>query len=165
MITGPSGERSRRLVIAPARSGADERGGELAFELQRLADGRVALPVFSTVAELVRVLGRYQPWVCVPLGHGGRGNRPGRWPCGAGSRCGLSCVAVVLSQPGEVRPAYGWTGRRYTVSNGFQVVMSDLQKMSGTFQAESATFKAIIPANGPARPGGSSAEFISPIMR
>ena len=68
MITGPSGERSRRLVIAPARSGADERGGELAFELRRLADGRVALPVFSTVAELVRVLGRYQPWVCVPLG-------------------------------------------------------------------------------------------------
>jgi hypothetical protein len=40
----------------------------LAFELRRLADGRVALPVFSTVAELVRVLGRYQPWVCVPLG-------------------------------------------------------------------------------------------------
>jgi SseB protein N-terminal domain len=67
-MTGPPEERSRRLVIAPARPGADERGEELAFELRQLADGRVALPVFSTVAELVRVLGRYQPWVCVPLG-------------------------------------------------------------------------------------------------
>lgn len=67
-MTGPPEERSRRLVIAPARPGAGERGGELAFELRQLADGRVALPVFSTVAELVRVLGRYQPWVCVPLG-------------------------------------------------------------------------------------------------
>jgi hypothetical protein len=66
-MTGPPEERSRRLVIAPARPGADGRK-ELAFELRRLADGRVALPVFSTVAELVRVLGRYQPWVCVPLG-------------------------------------------------------------------------------------------------
>jgi SseB protein N-terminal domain len=67
-MTGPPDERSRRLVIAPARPGADGRNGELAFELRQLADGRVALPVFSTVAELVRVLGRYQPWVCVPLG-------------------------------------------------------------------------------------------------
>jgi SseB protein N-terminal domain len=67
-MTGPPDERSRRLVIAPARPGAGERGGKLAFELRQLADGRVALPVFSTVAELVRVLGRYQPWVCVPLG-------------------------------------------------------------------------------------------------
>jgi hypothetical protein len=67
-MTGPPDERSRRLVIAPARPGAGGRGGELAFELRQLADGSVALPVFSTVAELVRVLGRYQPWVCVPLG-------------------------------------------------------------------------------------------------
>ena len=45
------------------------------------------------------------------------------------------------------------------MSDGFQVVMSDLEKMSGTFHAESATFKAIMPANGPARPDGGSAEF------
>ena len=45
------------------------------------------------------------------------------------------------------------------VSNGFQVVMSDLEKMSGTFHTESATFHAIMPANGPARPDGGSAEF------
>jgi Family of unknown function (DUF6317) len=45
------------------------------------------------------------------------------------------------------------------VSNGFQVVMSDLEKMSGTFHTESATFKVIMPANGPARPDGGSAEF------
>jgi hypothetical protein len=67
-MTGPPEERSRRLVIAPARPDAGERGEGLAFEMRQLADGRVALPVFSTVAELVRVLGRYQPWVCVPLG-------------------------------------------------------------------------------------------------
>ena len=45
------------------------------------------------------------------------------------------------------------------MSNGFQVVMSDLEKMSGTFHTESATFHAIMPANGPARPDGGSAEF------
>jgi hypothetical protein len=137
----------------------------LAFELQRLADGRVALPVFSTVAELVHVLGRYQPWVCVPLGTVEEAISRATGHVMLDPRCGLSCVALEPSEPGEARPAYGGTGRRYTVSNGFQVVMSDPQKMSGTFQAESATFKAIIPANGPARPDGSSAEFISPIMR
>ena len=30
-------------------------------------DGRAVLPMFSSVAALVRVLGRCQPWVCVPL--------------------------------------------------------------------------------------------------
>ena len=30
-------------------------------------DGRAVLPMFSSVAALVRALGRCQPWVCVPL--------------------------------------------------------------------------------------------------
>lgn len=45
-------------------------GGEIrgvAFEVRRLVDGTEVLPVFSTVAALVRELGRYQPWVCVPM--------------------------------------------------------------------------------------------------
>lgn len=96
-MTGPPDERSRRLVIAPARPGAGERGGELAFELRQLADGRVALPVFSTVAELVRMLGRYQPWVCVPLGTAEE----------AISRAGA--VGLVVLDPGVDSRAWRWS--------------------------------------------------------
>ncbi len=39
----------------------------MACEARTLADGTVALPVFSTVERLVAALGHYQPWACVPL--------------------------------------------------------------------------------------------------
>ena len=44
-------------------------------------------------------------------------------------------------------------------SGGFQVVMSDLADAAATFQAEAATFKAIMPADGPPCPDGGGAAF------
>jgi SseB protein N-terminal domain len=56
------------IVYAPAhqdiRPGHD---GDVVFEVRRLADGRQALPVFTTVERLVAALGREQPWVALPL--------------------------------------------------------------------------------------------------
>jgi hypothetical protein len=64
-MTAPD-ERWSGLVIAPARPRSGSGAG-LAFEMRMLAGGGLGLPVFSSVAGLVGVLGRYQPWVCVPL--------------------------------------------------------------------------------------------------
>jgi hypothetical protein len=57
----------REAVIVPTQppDGGGTRG--VAFEVRRLVDGTEVLPVFSTVAALIRELGRYQPWVCVPM--------------------------------------------------------------------------------------------------
>lgn len=44
-------------------------------------------------------------------------------------------------------------------SGGFQVVMSDLTDAAATFQTEAATFKAIMPADGPPCPDGGDAAF------
>ena len=43
------------------------------------------------------------------------------------------------------------------MSNGFQVVMSDLLAASATFHTESATLEAIMPDSGPPCPDGGSA--------
>ncbi len=59
--------RSQELVFVPARPRVSGAGNELTYEVRTLADGTMALPVFSTVARLVAALGRYQPWACVPL--------------------------------------------------------------------------------------------------
>jgi hypothetical protein len=45
------------------------------------------------------------------------------------------------------------------VSGGFQVVMGDLATMARTFHTEAAVFSEIMPAGGPGRPDGGSAEF------
>jgi len=42
---------------------------------------------------------------------------------------------------------------------GFQVVMSDLLDASATFGSEAATFKAIMPADGPPCPDGGDGAF------
>lgn len=42
---------------------------------------------------------------------------------------------------------------------GFQVVMSDLLDASTTFGSEAATFKAIMPADGPSCPDGGDGAF------
>jgi hypothetical protein len=55
------------LVFVPARPQASRGSKEVAYEVRTLADGSVALPVYSTVARLVAALGHYQPWACVPL--------------------------------------------------------------------------------------------------
>jgi len=54
------------LVIVPARPQAGD-ACQVGFEVRGRGDGHPVLPVFSSVAALVRVLGRCQPWVCVPL--------------------------------------------------------------------------------------------------
>lgn len=43
--------------------------------------------------------------------------------------------------------------------DGFQVVMSDLLDASTTFGTEAATYKAIMPADGPACPDGGDGAF------
>ena len=43
--------------------------------------------------------------------------------------------------------------------DGFQVVMSDLQDASTTFGTEAATYKAIMPTEGPACPDGGDGAF------
>jgi hypothetical protein len=55
------------FVIAPARPRAAGGSRDVVFEMRRQPDGRIALPVFSSVAELLDALGDYQPWVCLPL--------------------------------------------------------------------------------------------------
>jgi hypothetical protein len=47
------------------------------------------------------------------------------------------------------------------MSNGFQVVMSDLHEASVTFTQESQTFKTIMPNGGPPCPDGGSGQFDS----
>jgi hypothetical protein len=44
-------------------------------------------------------------------------------------------------------------------SGGFQVVMSDLTDAAATFQTEAATFKAIMPTDGPPCPDGGDPAF------
>jgi hypothetical protein len=53
------------LVIVPAHPAADT--GMVEFEVRQLPDGTAVLPVFSTVARLVRECGPYQPWASIPL--------------------------------------------------------------------------------------------------
>lgn len=45
------------------------------------------------------------------------------------------------------------------MSDGFQVVIADLQRASATFDTESKTFAAIMPMDCPATPDGGDAAF------
>jgi hypothetical protein len=45
------------------------------------------------------------------------------------------------------------------LSDGFRVVMSDLQDMAGTFHTEGQTFQAIMPKSPSGIPDGGSAAF------
>jgi Family of unknown function (DUF6317) len=47
------------------------------------------------------------------------------------------------------------------MSDGFQVVMSDLHEASVTFGQEAQTFKTIMPNGGPVCPDGGSGQFDS----
>ena len=91
------------LVVVPAHP----RAGDMCrveFEVRRRTGGQAALPVFSTVAALVRALGRYQPWVCVPL-------RAAREAAG---RAGLEVVLDPGVSPGSPR----WTAPALEASGG-----------------------------------------------
>ena len=88
-MTGPE------LVVVPAHP----RAGDVCrveFEVRAHGDGRAVLPVFSSVAALVRALGRCQPWVCVPL----------RVAREAANRAGL--IQIVLD-PGVSPSGQRWT--------------------------------------------------------
>ena len=67
-MTGVPDEQGQRLVVVPAHPpGPRDPGHSVRFELRHRTDETPALPVFSTVAGLVRELGPYQPWVRVRL--------------------------------------------------------------------------------------------------
>lgn len=66
-MTGPGSQDNPRLVVVPARP--QEAGGraEVVLEMRQQPGGGYVLPVFSSVALLIERLGRFQPWVCLPL--------------------------------------------------------------------------------------------------
>lgn len=65
---GPAPGEFPEIVIAPARPDIRPgHDGDVIFEVRQAADGRPALPVFSTVKRLVAALGPEQPWVALPL--------------------------------------------------------------------------------------------------
>jgi hypothetical protein len=67
-MTGVPGSPRQSLVVVPAHPpGPHDPGDAIRFELRQLTGGTPVLPVFSTVAGLVRELGPCQPWVRVPL--------------------------------------------------------------------------------------------------
>ena len=76
------------LVIVPAHPRAGD-ACQVEFEVRGQGDGH-------TVAALVRVLGRCQPWVCVPL----------RVACEAANRAGR---AQVILDPGMSPSGQRWT--------------------------------------------------------
>jgi hypothetical protein len=83
------------LVIVPAHP----RGGDacrVEFEVRGQPGDGAVLPVFSSVAALVRTLGHYQPWVCVPL----------RVALEAAARAG---PAKVVLDPGVSSSGRRWT--------------------------------------------------------
>lgn len=53
------------LVYVPCTS-AEPTNGELNLEMRQLADGRLALPVYSALDRLVTYCGERQPWAAVP---------------------------------------------------------------------------------------------------
>jgi SseB protein N-terminal domain len=57
----------KAVVFVPAHASVSEGAKKPAFEVRRCADGTQELPVFSSLERLVQALGRYQPWVALPL--------------------------------------------------------------------------------------------------
>ncbi len=91
------------LVIVPARPGAGD-ACPVRFEVRVQPDGCAVLPVFSSVAVLVRALGRYQPWVCVPL----------RTARESAARAGL---AQVILDPEVTPSSQRWTAHSLEASS------------------------------------------------
>jgi hypothetical protein len=58
VVTGVPNEQGQRLVVVPAHPpGQGDPGDSVRFELRQMTGETPALPVFSTVAGLVRELG------------------------------------------------------------------------------------------------------------
>jgi hypothetical protein len=67
MVPGNSAERAQVIVYVPAHAQVQEGRKEPAFEVRQRPDGTRELPVFFSLERLVQALGRYQPWVALPL--------------------------------------------------------------------------------------------------
>ena len=100
-MTGPE------LVIVPAHPRAGD-ACRVEFEVRAQGDGRAVLPVFSSVAALVRELGRCQPWVCVPL----------RVAREAADRAGM---IQVVPDPGVSSSGQRWTAASLRAFGGERV--------------------------------------------
>lgn len=55
------------IVYVPAHPVVRAGRRDVELEVRRLADGRAALPVFTSLDRLVASLGEAQPWVTLPL--------------------------------------------------------------------------------------------------
>jgi SseB protein N-terminal domain len=67
MHSGGPPDRAKAIVYVPAHAEVYEGAKKPAFEVRPRADGTQELPVFSSLERLVQALGRYQPWVALPL--------------------------------------------------------------------------------------------------
>jgi hypothetical protein len=67
MDSGGPPDGAKAIVYVPAHAEVSEGAKKPAFEVRRRADGTQELPVFSSLERLVQALGRYQPWVALPL--------------------------------------------------------------------------------------------------
>jgi hypothetical protein len=99
-MTGVPDSQRQWLVVVPAHPpGSRDPGDTIRFELRHDTGSRPVLPVFSTVAGLVRELGPCQPWVRVPL----------RTAREAAARSG---VHEVLLDPALETGAWRWDAER-----------------------------------------------------
>ena len=63
----PARQVVKIFVFVPAHAGVYQGRKEPAFEARERSDGSRELPVFFSLERLVQALGRYQPWVALPL--------------------------------------------------------------------------------------------------
>ena len=121
-----------------------------------MSGGTQVLPVFSTVAGLVRELGPCQPWVRV--------HQDGPANVARGSACATSSSTRPSRQvPGAGTPN-GWPGsapghtsaRRSDLR--FQAVRDDLRRAAGTFE-QMVTLWTVMSPDGPEGTGGGSPRF------
>jgi hypothetical protein len=66
-MTEPGSQDLPQLVVVPARPQGASGHCEVVLEMREQPGGGFVLPVFSSVALLIEQLGRFQPWVCLPL--------------------------------------------------------------------------------------------------
>jgi hypothetical protein len=67
MVPSGAPDGTTPVFFAPAHPAVFEGQQEPAFEVRPGPDGTSELPVFSSPERLAQTLGRYQPWVALPL--------------------------------------------------------------------------------------------------
>jgi hypothetical protein len=66
-MTVPAQTSQPELVFVPARPRVEGDRKEVVLEMRQQPDGELVLPAYSSLAALVKALGRHQPWACFPL--------------------------------------------------------------------------------------------------